>query len=82
MGTFLESTPAAPRIVELDIEGMTCASCVNRIERKLGKIEGVHASVNLPLESARVEVPAGVTDEQLLTTVESAGYTARLKGLG
>ncbi|WP_413249314.1 heavy metal translocating P-type ATPase [Sinomonas flava] len=82
MGTFLESTPEAPRIVELDIEGMTCASCVNRIERKLGKIEGVHASVNLPLESARVEVPVGVTDEQLLTTVESAGYTARLKGLG
>ncbi|WP_430296796.1 heavy metal translocating P-type ATPase [Sinomonas sp. B1-1] len=82
MGTFLESTPEATRIVELDIEGMTCASCVNRIERKLGKIEGVHASVNLPLESARVEVPVGVTDEQLLTTVESAGYTARLKDGG
>jgi Cu+-exporting ATPase len=69
-----------PRIVELDIEGMTCASCVNRVERKLGKIDGVHASVNLPLESARVEVPAGVTDEQLLSTVAAAGYTARLKG--
>ncbi|BCT78252.1 carbonate dehydratase [Sinomonas cyclohexanicum] len=68
-----------PRIVELDIEGMTCASCVNRIERKLGKIDGVHASVNLPLESARVEVPSGVTDEQLLATVTAAGYTARVK---
>lgn len=36
------------RVVELDIEGMTCASCVNRVERKLGKIEGVEATVNLP----------------------------------
>lgn len=72
-------TTQLPRIVELDIDGMTCASCVNRVERKLGKIEGVHASVNLPLESARVEVPAGVSDEQLLSTVATAGYTARLK---
>lgn len=72
-------TTQLPRIVELDIDGMTCASCVNRVERKLGKIEGVHASVNLPLESARVEVPSGVSDEQLLSTVAAAGYTARLK---
>jgi Cu+-exporting ATPase len=79
MDTALGSAAQLPRIVELDIEGMTCASCVNRIERKLGKIEGVSASVNLPLESARIEVPDGVTDEQLITTVEAAGYTARLK---
>ncbi|AMM34677.1 carbonate dehydratase [Sinomonas atrocyanea] len=72
-------TAQLPRIVELDIGGMTCASCVNRVERKLGKIEGVHASVNLPLESARVEVPAGVSDEQLITTVAAAGYTAKVK---
>ena len=75
----MTAEPTAERVVELDIEGMTCASCVNRVERKLGKIEGVRASVNLPLESARVEVPAGVSDEQLLTTVAAAGYTARLK---
>ncbi|MDQ0260690.1 cation-translocating P-type ATPase [Sinomonas atrocyanea] len=75
----LHRTAQVPRIVELDIGGMTCASCVNRVERKLGKIEGVHASVNLPLESARVEVPAGVSDEQLITTVAAAGYTAKVK---
>lgn len=67
-----------PRIIDLKIEGMTCASCVGRVERKLGKIEGVQASVNLPLESARVSVPAGVTDQQIVDTVGSAGYKARL----
>ncbi|MCU1519090.1 MAG: heavy metal translocating P-type ATPase [Pseudarthrobacter sp.] len=67
------------RVVDLDIEGMTCASCVNRVEKKLGKLDGVQASVNLPLESARVEVPAGITDEQITATVEAAGYTARIR---
>ncbi|HXF03158.1 MAG TPA: heavy metal-associated domain-containing protein, partial [Arthrobacter sp.] len=71
--------PAPARTVELAIEGMTCASCVNRVERKLGKIEGVQASVNLPLESAVVSVPHGVTDQQLLETVHSTGYKARVK---
>ncbi|WP_369045915.1 heavy metal translocating P-type ATPase [Sinomonas sp. P10A9] len=75
----LVSQAGLSRIVELDIEGMTCASCVTRVERKLGKIEGVHASVNLPLESARVEVPAGVSDQELLSTVAAAGYQARVK---
>ncbi|GLB66429.1 heavy metal translocating P-type ATPase [Arthrobacter mangrovi] len=70
-----------PRLVELEIEGMTCASCVNRVERKLGKIEGVHASVNLPLESAQVTVPAGVTDQQLVETVNATGYRARVKAV-
>lgn len=71
--------PDNSRIVELEIQGMTCASCVGRVERKLGKIEGVEALVNLPLESARVTVPDSVSDEQLLATVESAGYHANLK---
>jgi P-type Cu+ transporter len=66
------------RVVELDIEGMTCASCVNRVEKKLGKLDGVQATVNLPLESAHVTVPAGVTDEQLINTVNAAGYKARV----
>jgi Cu+-exporting ATPase len=70
--------PPATRVVELDIEGMTCASCVNRVEKKLGKLDGVQASVNLPLESAHVTVPAGITDEQLINTVNAAGYKARL----
>ncbi|MFZ3414591.1 heavy metal translocating P-type ATPase [Arthrobacter sp. 3Tela_A] len=68
----------AEREVSLDIQGMTCASCVNRVERKLGKIEGVQASVNLPLNSATVRVPAGVTDDQLVATVEAAGYSAKV----
>lgn len=71
--------PPGTRVVELDIEGMTCASCVNRVEKKLGKLEGVEATVNLPLESAYVRVPAGITDEQLTATVEAAGYTARVR---
>ncbi|WP_334122420.1 heavy metal translocating P-type ATPase [Glutamicibacter sp.] len=67
------------RTVDLDIQGMTCASCVNRVERKLGKLPGVTASVNLPLETAKVQVPQGVSDETLISTVEAAGYTATLK---
>lgn len=67
-----------PRVIDLKVEGMTCASCVGRVERKLGKIEGVEATVNLPLESARVRVPDGVTDEQILQAVDSAGYKASL----
>ena len=73
------SFPVNQRIVELDIQGMTCASCVGRVERKLGKIEGVEALVNLPLESARITVPENVSDEQLIATVQSAGYQASLK---
>ena len=71
--------PTNQRIVELDIQGMTCASCVGRVERKLGKIEGVQALVNLPLESARVTVPENITDAQLISTIESAGYQANIK---
>lgn len=66
------------RIVTLDVGGMTCASCVGRVERKLKKL-GVDPSVNLPLETARVIAPANISDEQLIETVEKAGYTARLK---
>ena len=70
---------AGSRVIDLDIEGMTCASCVNRVERKLGKLDGVEASVNLPLESARVTVPAGITDEQITATVAAAGYKATVR---
>ncbi|MCQ9163782.1 cation-translocating P-type ATPase [Arthrobacter sp. STN4] len=68
-----------PRVVEIDIQGMTCASCVSRVERKLGKLEGVSAAVNLPLESAAVTVPAGMSDQQIIDTVNATGYTATLK---
>jgi Cu+-exporting ATPase len=64
--------------VELSIEGMTCASCANRIERKLNKLDGVTATVNFATEKARVEYPAAVTPEALVATVEDAGYQAHL----
>ncbi|GAA1293027.1 MULTISPECIES: heavy metal translocating P-type ATPase [Brachybacterium] len=64
--------------IELEISGMTCASCANRIERKLNKLDGVSASVNYATEKARVSVPVGYDSEQLLTTVEQAGYSAAL----
>jgi Cu+-exporting ATPase len=67
------------RVIELDIEGMTCASCVSRVERKLGKLDGVEATVNLPLESAHVTAPAGITDEQITATVAAAGYKATVR---
>ena len=64
--------------VELDITGMTCASCANRIERKLNKLEGVTASVNYATEKARVEYAGTVTTDDLLATVAAAGYAAAL----
>ncbi|MCY0904570.1 heavy metal translocating P-type ATPase [Arthrobacter sp. H14-L1] len=67
------------RVIDLDIEGMTCASCVSRVERKLGKLDGVQAAVNLPLESARVTVPMGVTDQKIIDIVNATGYKARLR---
>ncbi|MFY9635616.1 MAG: cation transporter, partial [Cellulosimicrobium cellulans] len=67
------------RVIELDIQGMTCASCVARVERKLGKLDGVEASVNLPLESAQVTVPDSITDQQILDTVTATGYSAALR---
>ncbi|MER5317780.1 heavy metal translocating P-type ATPase [Streptosporangium roseum] len=64
--------------VELSIGGMTCASCANRIERKLNKLEGVTATVNYATEKAKVTFPEGVDPQELIATVESAGYTAEL----
>ncbi len=64
--------------VELTISGMTCASCANRIERKLNKLDGVEATVNYATEKARVSYPSTVTPEDLLATVAAAGYSALL----
>ena len=68
----------AQRQVELAITGMTCASCANRIERKLNKLDGVTATVNYATEKARVSYADGVAPEQLLDTVAAAGYAAEL----
>ena len=64
--------------VELQITGMTCASCANRIERKLNKLDGVVATVNYATEKAKVTYPSDVTPEALVQTVEQAGYGAAL----
>ena len=65
--------------VDLALEGMTCAACANRIERKLNKLEGVEASVNYATEQAAVRFdPQRVAVDDLLGTVEAAGYHARL----
>ncbi len=65
--------------LELPIEGMTCASCAVRVEKKLNKLEGVSAAVNYATERASVEYDAeAVEPEQLVAAVESAGYRAAL----
>ena len=65
--------------LELPIEGMTCASCATRIERKLNKLEGVTASVNYATEKAAVEYdPAQVSPASLVEAVEQVGYSAHL----
>ncbi len=63
--------------IELLIGGMTCASCANRVERKLNKLDGVTATVNYATEKARVSAPGGVDVDVLVAQVEAAGYTAR-----
>ena len=63
--------------VSLDIEGMTCASCANRIQKKLNKVEGVTATVNYATEKANVHGPRGMTVEDFIAVVEKAGYGAR-----
>ncbi len=63
---------------ELEIGGMTCASCAQRIEKKLGKLDGVEAAVNYATEKARVTAPEGYDPQLLIAEVEKTGYTARL----
>jgi P-type Cu+ transporter len=65
--------------LELPITGMTCASCANRIERSLNKLDGVTATVNYATEKAQVEFdPATAAPEHLVGAVEAAGYSATL----
>ncbi|MGE9782055.1 heavy metal translocating P-type ATPase [Janibacter sp. G368] len=81
MSTTTASDPvaepeASDRSVDLAITGMTCASCSARIERNLGKIDGVTATVNLATERANVTHPADVPVDELIKTVEASGYGA------
>ncbi|MBU4466178.1 MAG: heavy metal translocating P-type ATPase [Actinobacteria bacterium] len=70
-GTLHEAT--------LDIDGMTCASCVARVEKRLQNVDGVTAAVNLATESARVTYPDGVGADQLVAAVREAGYDATFR---
>ncbi|MER8114369.1 heavy metal translocating P-type ATPase [Streptomyces sp. NPDC094031] len=71
--------PAAELVVtDLTVGGMTCAACVRRVEKKLGRLDGVTATVNLATGLARVSHPADVAPESLVTAVEQAGYQAAL----
>jgi len=64
--------------LELEIEGMTCASCAARIEKKLNKVPGVTASVNYATEKAKALVQPGITAAELIEIVRQAGYDAHL----
>ncbi len=64
------------RRIELSIGGMTCASCAARIEKKLNKLDGVHASVNYATEKAQVTYAESVDPAVLIATIEATGYTA------
>ena len=64
--------------IELDVQGMTCASCAGRIEKKLNRLEGVNATVNYATEKATVHTGKGTTAQALIETIEQTGYHATL----
>jgi len=64
--------------LRLELEGMTCASCAARIEKKLNRLDGVEATVNFATEQATVHARAGIAVDELVAAVESAGYGAQL----
>ena len=78
VATTTKHTDERRESLELDIDGMTCASCAARIEKKLNKVDGVIASVNYATEKAKVLVPLGTTADDLIKVVEQTGYGAHL----
>ncbi|MGW3565090.1 heavy metal translocating P-type ATPase [Streptomyces sp. NPDC000941] len=75
--TASPSLPGEPVSTVLVVSGMTCAACVGRVERKLGRLEGVSATVNLATGRAKVSHPASVSVADLVGVVDAAGYRAR-----
>src|SRR5687768_4978597 len=79
LGILAPMATHAPERVSLEIEGMTCAGCAARIERKLNKLEGVEASVNYATEQAAVAFDPTEADlARLVAAVEEAGYSAAI----
>ncbi|MET0700268.1 MAG: cation transporter, partial [Mycobacterium sp.] len=75
------AAPTSGRIAtDLELRGMTCASCAGRVERGLNSIAGVHATVNLAVERAHVEHDAGISTTELIRAVEATGYQAAVLG--
>ncbi|MBW6434275.1 heavy metal translocating P-type ATPase [Actinoplanes hulinensis] len=72
------SLQISPQLIELEIGGMTCASCAARIEKKLNRMDGVTATVNYATEKATVTADPGVTTADLIATVEKTGYSAKI----
>ena len=74
--------PDTPQVrrVELDVSGMTCAACAARVENRLNKLDGVHASVNYATRVATVDAPDGIATEDLCAVVTKAGYQAQPRG--
>jgi Cu+-exporting ATPase len=72
----MTATATEPKEVRLELEGMTCASCAARIEKKLNKLAGVEATVNFATEQATVHCDPETRVEQLVAAVESVGYGA------
>ena len=68
----------AVQTIELDVQGMTCASCATRIEKKLNRLEGVNATVNYATEKATVHAGKGTTTQTLIEAIEKTGYHATL----
>ena len=64
--------------VTLSVQGMTCSSCVNSVEKALNKVEGVSATINFATETAHILAPADMDPKDLIKVVEKAGYSASL----
>ena len=71
-----DPAPDSRTSLQVPIEGMTCASCANRIEKRLGRLDGVSATVNYATNRALVLAPQGITAGDLVAAVEKAGYGA------
>jgi P-type Cu+ transporter len=71
-------TQLGVQTIQLDVQGMTCASCAARIEKKLNRLEGVNATVNYATEKATVRAGSGTTPQAVIEVIEKTGYRATL----